>query len=479
VPTAAGTYTFTTTITNSTGGSTTTQCTITIQPSPITVACAGSSGQIGVTFNSSLHASGGVAPYTYSITVGALPSGLTLNASTGAITGTPITAGTFAFTAMAKDSSGTTAGTVTSNCTITIASSVPGIAIVKTANPTVAAPGQSVTYTYVVTNTGNVNLNNITVNDDNGTPYKVSDDFTVGTIAALAPGVAATLTATTIPSQTSTLATLGAAGPSSGFAVLSLGGDSAHPNSGINCSAATVTGNIGVASYGKFTSSAPCVFNGDIYKGTNVTYSNGGVLNGSLITNETLLNSLRAKAFYASSYFSGLPVTAAVQSQFPANGNIASALTITGTPGINVVNLTAFTLAANLTFTGPAGTQFVININGNVNFHSGTVSVAGGVGNLDVTWNATNPNATFVSAKAANSVGVVLAPNYGGTSMADWNSQTGQLIGGYNDVITLMSSTVLKLPPTPPPTVTNTATASVTVGGTTISATTTATVTIQ
>jgi hypothetical protein len=32
---------------------------------------------------------GGIGPYTFSITAGALPTGLSLNASTGAVTGTP------------------------------------------------------------------------------------------------------------------------------------------------------------------------------------------------------------------------------------------------------------------------------------------------------------------------------------------------------------------------------------------------------
>ena len=39
---------------------------------------------------SPLTPSGGATPYTYSITSGTLPAGLSLNASTGAVTGTPI-----------------------------------------------------------------------------------------------------------------------------------------------------------------------------------------------------------------------------------------------------------------------------------------------------------------------------------------------------------------------------------------------------
>ncbi len=46
-------------------------------------------GQTGTAYSTTLTATGGVLPYTWSLTSGFLPAGLTLNASTGAITGTP------------------------------------------------------------------------------------------------------------------------------------------------------------------------------------------------------------------------------------------------------------------------------------------------------------------------------------------------------------------------------------------------------
>jgi putative Ig domain-containing protein/IPT/TIG domain-containing protein len=50
-----------------------------------------------------LSATGGVDPYSWSITSGTLPAGVTLNASTGALTGTPAAAGTFPFIATVRD----------------------------------------------------------------------------------------------------------------------------------------------------------------------------------------------------------------------------------------------------------------------------------------------------------------------------------------------------------------------------------------
>jgi hypothetical protein len=52
----------------------------------------------------SCSASGGTAPYMYSISAGALPAGLRINSSSGAITGTPTASGTSSFTVEVIDS---------------------------------------------------------------------------------------------------------------------------------------------------------------------------------------------------------------------------------------------------------------------------------------------------------------------------------------------------------------------------------------
>jgi hypothetical protein len=84
-----------------------------------TLACPVDSAQAGSPYSSALTAAGGVPPYTFSNT-GSLPAGLTLDPSTGGISGTPTAAGLFNFTAQVEDSSGVAPGTVTANCTITI-----------------------------------------------------------------------------------------------------------------------------------------------------------------------------------------------------------------------------------------------------------------------------------------------------------------------------------------------------------------------
>ncbi|HMV85793.1 MAG TPA: putative Ig domain-containing protein, partial [Blastocatellia bacterium] len=85
--------------------------TITVNPTSVP------NGTVGTAYNQTATATGGTAPYTYSISAGALPGGVTL-ASGGGLTGTPNAAGTFNFTVKATDTNGcmgTRAYTVTIN----------------------------------------------------------------------------------------------------------------------------------------------------------------------------------------------------------------------------------------------------------------------------------------------------------------------------------------------------------------------------
>lgn len=64
-----------------------------------------SNGSVGLPYSANPSVRSGNTPYTWSVSTGSLPAGLTLNASTGAITGTPSSAGSFAFGLQVTDSS--------------------------------------------------------------------------------------------------------------------------------------------------------------------------------------------------------------------------------------------------------------------------------------------------------------------------------------------------------------------------------------
>ena len=74
---------------------------------PVTITSASlPNGSVGALYNGTVVAAGGVTPYTWSAT--GLPAPLTINSSTGVISGTPTAGGAITFTATATDSSSPT-----------------------------------------------------------------------------------------------------------------------------------------------------------------------------------------------------------------------------------------------------------------------------------------------------------------------------------------------------------------------------------
>jgi hypothetical protein len=116
-------------------------------------------GNVGTAYNQTVSGSGGVAPYTFAVTSGALPTGLVLNAGTGAITGLPTTVGTFNFTITATDANGCpgsrayTVVIAAAGCpVITLSPAVLPPGTVGTPySQTISASGGTAPYTYSVT----------------------------------------------------------------------------------------------------------------------------------------------------------------------------------------------------------------------------------------------------------------------------------------------------------------------------------------
>ena len=102
-------------------------------------------------YNASISATGGITPYQWSLASGALPSGIQLQPSSGAVTGMTALAGSYPFTAKVTDSSGQSANLA---FTLTVSSSsangfdgpaeLPRIYIVTSMSNT-PAPGSTIT----------------------------------------------------------------------------------------------------------------------------------------------------------------------------------------------------------------------------------------------------------------------------------------------------------------------------------------------
>ena len=90
-------------------------------------------GNPGISYSVTLAATGGLTPYSWAITQGALPNGLTLNATSGVISGTPAGPGTSSFTVQVSDSE-TPAATATAGLSIVINPPPPRGAALYTAD---------------------------------------------------------------------------------------------------------------------------------------------------------------------------------------------------------------------------------------------------------------------------------------------------------------------------------------------------------
>jgi hypothetical protein len=113
-PTESGVFSFFPTVTDSTIPP---QTYTSPQSKPVTISVAGAptlkavtptlpSGAVATGYSGNLVATGGVPPYTWSITAGQLPSGLRLDAESGTIAGVPILVTTSKFTVQVADSIG-------------------------------------------------------------------------------------------------------------------------------------------------------------------------------------------------------------------------------------------------------------------------------------------------------------------------------------------------------------------------------------
>ena len=92
-------------------------------------------GTPGVPYSATLTASAGTTPYAWSITSGFLPPGITLDAGSGAITGTPTVTGLYGFTAQVSD-----ANTPAQIATIPLSITITALPVTATIWPNTTVP---------------------------------------------------------------------------------------------------------------------------------------------------------------------------------------------------------------------------------------------------------------------------------------------------------------------------------------------------
>jgi hypothetical protein len=188
-PTASGS--FSVKVTDSTGASGI-SCPITINPQLLVTCPAVTTGDVNAPFNTQVPFTGGTAPYTFSI-VGTLPSGLTLNASSGAVSGTPMAPGSFFVKVTdAAGAAGTTCPIII-NSSLSVACAATTSGVVGTAfnSGPLAVTGGTAPYAYSIIGTLPSGLTlNASSGAASGTPM-ASGSFSVQVKDAT--GVAATV----------------------------------------------------------------------------------------------------------------------------------------------------------------------------------------------------------------------------------------------------------------------------------------------
>jgi hypothetical protein len=187
-PGSSGTFPVTVTVTDSTTPTNQTaskQFSLTIAPVLAIATTALPNGVVGLAYSAPVAASGGNTPLAWSAT--GLPSPLTINATSGAITGTPGSSGTFPVTITVTDATSPTnqtaskqfSLTIVAALTITTTSPLPNGLAGTAYNATVAATGGTGTYSWSATGLPSTLAMNSSTGAISGSPT-APGSYTVG-----------------------------------------------------------------------------------------------------------------------------------------------------------------------------------------------------------------------------------------------------------------------------------------------------------
>lgn len=418
-----GTYTVTLDASNGVGSSATQSFTLTVNEAPSVSGAATTTFQVGQSGSYSVTSGGFPAP-TFSVTAGSLPSGLSIDTSTGTISGTPAsgTAGSYPVTISADNGVGSIAShafTITVNDGAAITSSNSATFTVGSAGtftvtatgtpaPTLSVSGSLPSGLTFTPGTGALSgtpasgtggTYTVTFGADNGVGTAASQSFTLTVNEAPSISGAAT--------TTFTVGTAGTYTPSAtGFPAASFGITGALP-SGLSFSA--VTGAI---------TGTPASGTGGSYPVT-ISASNGigsaDTLSLTITVNE------------------GSSITSADNATFTAGSAGTFTVTATGTPA-PTFSVSAGSLPAGVTLDATSGVLSGTPGAGTGGTHTVTISASNGVGVADTqSFTLTVNEASSISGAASATFSVGSAGTYSVTSSgfpAPTLSLTGTLPSG-------------------------------------------------
>ena len=154
-------------------------------------------GIVGTAYNQTL-AADGTTPITWSVTSGSLPTGLSLNASTGAITGTPSSEGTSTFIVKAENAYGSDSKELSIAIDSATTTPVTGVTLNKSTTELIVDQSETLTATVKPDNATN---KNVTWSSSAGSVATVDAN---GKVTAVSPGSATITVKTEDGSHTAT-----------------------------------------------------------------------------------------------------------------------------------------------------------------------------------------------------------------------------------------------------------------------------------
>ena len=203
-PITPGSYTFTVQVQDATGTTAQTSLTIVVSALPLSIVTTSlPGGAVATAYTQTVQANGGTGAIAWSIATGSLPTGLSIGAATGTISGTPTVPGSFSFTVLATDTKSVTAR---QSYTVAIAGPPAVPAITIGGLPATSKPGDQPTLTITLANPYPLPITVTATLAISPNPGNSTDLMFANGTRTTQVTIPANATSATLPFQTGTLA---------------------------------------------------------------------------------------------------------------------------------------------------------------------------------------------------------------------------------------------------------------------------------